>query len=912
MKMAFTLAYRLLKQNKKRTLAIVLAASLVAAMVTAVWFVVWEGGRILREVSHQESGKYHVFLTGVEEDKCDYINNYRTVENTSFEKEIGYASFSKLQDKTKPYVFLRSVESEDIGGSIYVLNDGEWPKNSREIVLPLHLKEQSTTNLAVGDKITLSVGQRVDKSSKEVLTQEDPIALEEGGNGSTLKKEEIIHAKKMTFTITGFMKRPSYSMEGSSAPGFTAITTGLKEGPYFKGSGDVSITYYNSSQVLQSTSNILSSLGYPEKIQKEFSNKEGLHTNNWEGIINGKNVSVYVNEEIEGSNIYSGYGEYRSITKLAIFLTIILIIFSCSAVYYTFSVCMQAQVKEFSLLRSMGATLRQIKNIVLCEGVLLGALVAIIGVIAGFTGVYITLLFAGPYINDILPGLVEVRFGVSLQTVLVGMGFAFISMVAAVYIHTIKLKKDTVLLASFFNRQYKKYAWSPGLGNSLGKLFGFEAGLAFKNLMRNKKVYISTLSSLVVSTVLIFCFSFSMNQLGLLQSENKLSDYDLVAAVQPAAMEKLNYNNMRKSESTADRQKIEEIEEQEVKTNKISYDFKHYISFMNYYYNQLSLSENIESVVGVYGKFTFEQAEDLVYQNEETAESLQGKVNAPVTIHIISDEMYQHIVGDQREYLDASYGVLAVNADEKDSVTRQVQYNELYVDIGGEAKLLLIENHYISQNYRLDLSPYEINVFTTASGLYRLMGDQINQLDPYEMENRFYIETFRHTKALEDIEQIIGTNEQGELAMEDNVEWKNERYAQKVVIYTFSLGLVGLVLLISLTNVYNTIHVSLSGRKREFAVLKSVGLENKSMRKILIFECIYYAIQTIVISLILLFGLNYFLRDRLGIFSDGVFSLASLSFWLMVVMFLILYMAMRYFARTLFKDDFLNDLKQIH
>lgn len=82
--------------------------------------------------------------------------------------------------------------------------------------------------------------------------------------------------------------------------------------------------------------------------------------------------------------------------------------------------------------------------------------------------------------------------------------------------------------------------------------------------------------------------------------------------------------------------------------------------------------------------------------------------------------------------------------------------------------------------------------------------------------------------------------------------------AVKIVLYSITF-LIGLV---AITNMVNTIHTNMILRSREIAVLKSMGLSNRGLRKMVMWEGIYLALKTylwgIPISLIIVMLIKTF------------------------------------------------------
>ena len=83
----------------------------------------------------------------------------------------------------------------------------------------------------------------------------------------------------------------------------------------------------------------------------------------------------------------------------------------------------------------------------------------------------------------------------------------------------------------------------------------------------------------------------------------------------------------------------------------------------------------------------------------------------------------------------------------------------------------------------------------------------------------------------------------------------------------FLYGLLLVISLIGITNVHNTITASMNLRKREFEVLKAIGMTNKQFNKMFSYESLIYGIKSLVIGIILgiilSYGLYYIIKTNL-------------------------------------------------
>ncbi|MGN1034712.1 MAG: FtsX-like permease family protein [Oscillospiraceae bacterium] len=84
----------------------------------------------------------------------------------------------------------------------------------------------------------------------------------------------------------------------------------------------------------------------------------------------------------------------------------------------------------------------------------------------------------------------------------------------------------------------------------------------------------------------------------------------------------------------------------------------------------------------------------------------------------------------------------------------------------------------------------------------------------------------------------------------------------------FTFGFLALISLICAANIFNTISSNVIFCRREFAVLKSLGVDEKGIKKIFNYETIFYGIKALIYSLpisllvILIMPLNYMLQNH--------------------------------------------------
>ncbi len=77
------------------------------------------------------------------------------------------------------------------------------------------------------------------------------------------------------------------------------------------------------------------------------------------------------------------------------------------------------------------------------------------------------------------------------------------------------------------------------------------------------------------------------------------------------------------------------------------------------------------------------------------------------------------------------------------------------------------------------------------------------------------------------------------------------------VVNIFSYGFIILISLIAAANVFNTISTNINLRRREFAMLKAVGMTKKGFDNMMVYESILYGLKGILYGLPVALGVTY-------------------------------------------------------
>ncbi|WP_256865511.1 ABC transporter permease [Paenibacillus sp. 32352] len=241
-----------MKKSRTRTIVTIIGVVLSTAMITAV---ATFGVSLLSYMANgaaQKYGDWHVEFLDVPSSFVQERTHDEGVANTAAFENIGYAKLDGGKNPNKPYLFIAGFSKEAFDTLPITLVSGRLPENSGEILVPAHVAANGGVKFAVGDKLSLAVGSRMEES--ENLGQHDPYVS--GGKGKV--EETLVPKDKRTYTVVGISERPVF--EESSAPGYTLITKA--NAPDKTDSFSLFVTLTNPRGVHAYASNIAGSQAY--------------------------------------------------------------------------------------------------------------------------------------------------------------------------------------------------------------------------------------------------------------------------------------------------------------------------------------------------------------------------------------------------------------------------------------------------------------------------------------------------------------------------------------------------------------------------------------------------------------------------------------------------------------------------
>ena len=834
----FTLAS--LKKNRVRTLVTVIGILLSMALLTAVVEGANSGLAYLRRGEVERIGSFHGFWCEVEPDQVSALAHADDVKKTAALRRVGYASVTDDNVRAVKYLQIEAM-GEGLTDLMAVhLTLGRLPENEREIILPDRYANQLSERIQVGDTLTLSVGQRT-------LNGEPVPARSEYDEAETLTG-----LQEKTYTVVGFFEKLDTVIDSGYSPSYIALTAGEAVGP----------------------ATVFFTLKHPARFYSVMSaNQEAGIEYNW----------------VAHSDLLAYSGSFRNgaLTKMMYGLVTVLVVLiafgSISLIYNSFSISVSERTRQFGILKSVGATKKQIRGAVLYEALVLCGIAIPLGAGVGCAGIGITLYCLRDSFRYILSdaGNVQMKLEVSwiglgiaaLLCVLITLISAWVPARRALSVSPIQAIRQSADVK--ISGREVKTSWLTK------KLFGFEGMMASKNFKRNRKRYRSTVVSLFLSVTLFisaaaFC-SYLTGAVGSITANSSGADLVYYATNLKGSADELlerlsGASGVERGVYLATRYDTLRIPDgafsdsyHEAYTDLIQVDDSLYSATIC----AVSDAEFLRftKAAGIDGEryLRSEEPMGLLYNHgsryvRDLADSSRGKwvnytlLNASATVgayesgHIRYeiDDGYTFLMEDDGEYLYLTdEGRALYEAAEDDTARRAV--------LAAHAKRLSEAEAVQKLTFRLggtvDAVPLGLTeehpcIFYPYSRIAEVTGE-----DPGTDGVSFCFEAPAHAVAFTDMKQILTNLGYSTSYLYDNAEELEAIRATVTVVNVFSYGFIILILLIAVANVFNTISTNIALRRREFAMMKSVGLTSRGLRKMLNFECLIYGFKGLALGL---------------------------------------------------------------
>ncbi|WP_454054619.1 ABC transporter permease [Clostridium sp. Marseille-Q7071] len=568
-----------------------------------------------------------------------------------------------------------------------------------------------------------------------------------------------------------------------------------------------------------------------------------------------------------------GKGQNKSINNslnhIAGLIITIVIIATIAVVYNSFQISVVERIKQFGLLRAVGATPKQIKKIVLREATLISLIGVPLGILCG--------IFAMWAIAQIFKIMSSSAFGsldvvISYKILGISAVVGLISIYVSALIPARFAGKISPLIAISSRASITKEKIKKNRGKLVKKLLNINGLMAFKNIKRNKKRFRITVFSMIISVTLFIFFTSFINMTVNFtphKSEDEKNNFEIISLLDDNWL-------LIDGKSTITEDIINKIKN----NNEVK---ELYVDYENYVSRAVISNDKKEKVITEAAPHTYNKTNF----NGEEMTSLDILFDVYDDIKLKNTESYITSGRIDKEKMIKENGVILV----KNQMFRgKDKYYELPLTnlkvgdsfyIYKNASIIntknLKENNEINNFNKdnmikvkvsaiVDYAPYPIygnpnhlKIITSKDVMKNISNIDVGKI-PYKSAG-IILKDEKKEKEFEKWIQPLG-DMNGIKVMNTSKEAEETR-ANNLQINILLYGFVAVVSLIGVVNIINTITTNLILRRKEIASLSALGMTYKNIRSMILTEGILYGVYGSFLGAILGTILSYFMSSSM-------------------------------------------------
>ena len=852
-----SLTLRYLKQNKRRTLVTIIGIILATALICGIGNICTSFMDYQMRDEIQSSGSFYATFTDIDKEKAEVITKSSGVSEYGYKKNLGSVILDK---KNSTSLDINVFDKNTINSFQITLKKGSYPKNESELIVTQDLLNK--WNKKIGDKITLNLGELI---------------YDDMGMISKLK-----NSQKTTFKIVGTLDKAPYNSKLFAIAGFDINSVDKNE------KFDVSICTKNPKDIYKTAISIGKNIGL---VQKDNPKDESYSYD--------EQTNLYFKdiEYNEGLLRLFGASAYDNINKTLLLIVglvaSLVIIATIATIYNSFSIAISERKKQFAILNSIGATKSQIMKFVFLEGFLVSIVGIPIGLLSGTIAIDIVFKVIKTFFKTSMFGELDLRVVFSPIVLILSTLVILLTIFISALIPAINAAKISPLEAikNSSNLKVGKIKSS----KLVKKIFKTEGELAYKNLRRNKGKFRITLFSLVISIVIFISFNgfvdmfIEANQINYGSITNDLTLYEnnlltkeevqktidelkKINGLKDVAIDK-GYNlNVHVDEKNINKDLRESLKQSDyVDMDNSNYNF---INSRLYIPGYFSIS-NIKLSEGKFDRKTAKAENGVILVRYSYQESLakKGKV-------VLSN----YKVGDTLNCTITSY-----DSDGKESA-KEVKL-----------KILAITDEILTGNNQYPETSFGVVAYDDLIPSLGIKDDKSSS-------NSYYVATNQEKSTRDEVKKVA---EENNLSVIDSIDEAQKLEQTMNVMKIFVYGFIVVISLVSVTNIINTISTNINLRKREFAVIKSIGVTPQGFKKMIYMESILYGILSLLYGIPIGICMNVLMNKIL----EGVITVQTLIPYkailiCVVAIFIITFIASYIPLKKISKENIIDNIRQ--
>lgn len=855
MNIANKLTCRHLKENKGRTVVTTLGICVSVAMITAVFVAMASFLNLFGEIGKISSGNWDAYYYHLSQSQIEQVEKDSRISKVG----LKYGSENKSFQIKNPTSYKRGTAEMIIGDKSYfemVLTgnfDGKVPANENEVAVEKDfLDKNGMKDAKVGDKIVLTQGQR---------------QLDDGSyvTGSNFNKDEkfVPSGDEKEYTITAILHTNPATKNSS-------VWRGISEDEIKSDDICAYITLAKQNNSAYSTI---------EAIQNDY-----------------KIDDYQANEDVLASYLSGRQGGFL-VTMLPIVLVVLILIVIASVmlIYNAFGMSLSERVRYLGMLASVGATKSQKRKSIYFEGAILGAIGIPVGILAGILGIGITLKLVGHKI--ISTGMIAGVNDSNMQMKTVVPAWAIIGIILvsiftifiSAFIPARKASKITPIDAIRQRQEIKVKPKKLKAPKYIKKIFGYEGELAYKNLKRNGKKSRLITVSIALSIVLFISCNYFCGMFIQASGYEKNIPYQISTVIS-----------------------LEHKKDLEDALDKMQNVDKYYVDMVNSNYS-----------LGKKGNLKDTDIKNLSHYNSSYAKLFENG-SVTMAIHYIDDSEFNKLCQNNDIDYNSFYGknvkcLLLNNLTHKQDTSKvfnnsiigqHIAERDEFVNEGDEPLDFEVGGLVKYDKNSLPCSFVPANVVGVFVPYSQYVNVIEKGLEPNDVRLAMCIETDEHKEVAENLSTLLNENDFGSNYVSDNVDTLETMNTVIFIIQVFVYGFITLISLITIANIINTISANIALRRKEFAMLKSVGTTPKGFSKMVSLESVFYALKAVIFGVPISVLISVALNKMLGESSIPYHFDIKLYLSVIIVVFVLILITMIYSVRKLKSDNIIEALKE--
>lgn len=570
----------------------------------------------------------------------------------------------------------------------------------------------------------------------------------------------------------------------------------------------------------------------------------------------GRDINVRTNNELlRYEGMVMADAALASLYSVATIVIGIIVVTSVFVIRNSFSISATERARQFGMLASIGATPRQIRHSVIFEGLVIAGIGIPLGMICGVVAVIILVGVVNYLLGDMIVTAVEFSMPLWVFGVAIILGLS--TVLLASLMPAIRAARMSPIEAIRGNQDLKIKPKKLHSSKIVHRMFGIGGVIADKNIKRSRKKYRTTVISIVISVATFIGLSSFMGYgEKTLDLQFRDAGYDFTVGNAP-------------------RKLCDEIVQK--------FDIKDYA----YYW----AAKSVNSEVLIMNEKAF----------EDYAKSLHIYTKDYSKVAIMND--YALTLNE-----DGSYAVERLH-DTKDGDNYAV---EIYTKTKADGKVDFDSVH------KVDLPITKITE-DAPLGLKGIPGIyvsekyyQLDQLGPQFELTTMYARELKDleaaTKYTEDLVQ--NTPEYSGVFVKNVAELMEQQRRMYLMIAIFLYGFVIVVVLIGITNIFNTITTNIALRSKEFAMLKSIGMTSHEFNRMIRLESLMYSGKALLIGLPLGLLLSFgFYKSLTGTIDFGFIVPWGSIFIAILAVGILIWAIMNYSVRQVEKQNIIEAIR---